>query len=267
MRYCDLRDCMSSTKSTARLVAVCQKDQTASFEPRQVPIHVDEHLIVRRTSPFLTRWSLPLVVQMKLQFDGSSMTCDHRCCSGINRKTKVYEAFIKGYKKLTIEELNDALCVPISQIKDYLLHSVPCIGCRTRFEFLVFSPKSSHDHSPFPSIDNFIKLFNEHRHAGLEPLFLNDRGSITMKTSFSANPDAIYTLFHVEGWAQISSAFSRVSPSWFNRLERNWKTSLKVFLSRRRIVDVIFIRSTKPNPSSKNPSFDLIPCTSMFFFS
>lgn len=42
---------MSSTKSTARLVAVCQKEPAASFEPRQVPIHVDEHLIVRRASP------------------------------------------------------------------------------------------------------------------------------------------------------------------------------------------------------------------------
>ena len=50
MRYCDLRDSMSSTKSTARLVAVCQREQTVSFEPRQVPIHVDEHLIVRSTS-------------------------------------------------------------------------------------------------------------------------------------------------------------------------------------------------------------------------
>lgn len=65
-----------------------------------------------------------------------------------------------------------------------------------------FSSSHRHRHRIFPllpSIDNFIKLLNEHRHAGLEPLFLNDRGSITMKTSFSAKPDAIYTLFHVEG--------------------------------------------------------------------
>jgi predicted nucleic acid binding AN1-type Zn finger protein len=71
---------------------------------------------------------------MKLQFDDSYLTCDHHQCAGINKKSKNYETFIKGYKKLTNEELLDTLCVPTSQIKEYILHCVPCIGCRTRFD-------------------------------------------------------------------------------------------------------------------------------------
>jgi hypothetical protein len=47
MRCCDLRDCMSSIKSTARLVAVCQKEQVVSFDKRQIPINIDENLIVK----------------------------------------------------------------------------------------------------------------------------------------------------------------------------------------------------------------------------
>lgn len=68
---------------------------------------------------------------MKLQVDDSCITCDHHCC---NKKLKSYETFINGYKKLTREELNDVLCVPSAQIKEYILRSVPCIGCRTRFD-------------------------------------------------------------------------------------------------------------------------------------
>jgi hypothetical protein len=68
---------------------------------------------------------------MKLQVDDSCITCNHYYC---NKKSKNYETFIKAYEKLTNEELTDALCVPISQIKEYILHCVPCIGCRTRFD-------------------------------------------------------------------------------------------------------------------------------------
>jgi hypothetical protein len=69
---------------------------------------------------------------MKLQVDDSCLTCDHHCC---NKKDPNYQRFINIYQKLPIEELNDALCVPINQIKEYILHNVPCIGCRTRFDF------------------------------------------------------------------------------------------------------------------------------------
>ncbi|CAF4758938.1 unnamed protein product, partial [Rotaria magnacalcarata] len=110
MHSCDPSTCMSSIKPTARLVAVCQKEQVSSFDKRQIPINIDENLI------------------MKLQVDDACITCDHHCC---NKKTKKYETFINGYKKLTMEELNEALCVPSTQIKEYILHSVPCIGCRT----------------------------------------------------------------------------------------------------------------------------------------
>jgi hypothetical protein len=38
---------MSSIKSsTARLIAVCQKEQVSSFDKRQIPINIDENFIV-----------------------------------------------------------------------------------------------------------------------------------------------------------------------------------------------------------------------------
>jgi len=46
MHCCGLNNFMSSIKSTARLVAVCQKDQVASFDNRQIPINIDENLFV-----------------------------------------------------------------------------------------------------------------------------------------------------------------------------------------------------------------------------
>jgi hypothetical protein len=72
---------------------------------------------------------------MKLQFDESCITCNHHT---INKKSKAYDTFIKTYKKLTIEELQNALCVSINQIKEYILRCVPCIGCRTRYFGLFF---------------------------------------------------------------------------------------------------------------------------------
>jgi hypothetical protein len=73
---------------------------------------------------------------MKLQFDDLCITCNHH---GINKKSKVYDTFIKTYKKLTNEELQNALCVSINQIKEYIPRCVSCIGCRTRFFFLFIS--------------------------------------------------------------------------------------------------------------------------------
>ena len=59
------------------------------------------------------------------------MTYNH--CA-INKKSKIYDTFIKTYKNLTPEELQDTLSVPISQIKEYIPRCVSCIGCRTRFQ-------------------------------------------------------------------------------------------------------------------------------------
>ncbi len=70
---------------------------------------------------------------MKLQFDDSSITSNHQ---RINKNSKVYQKFIKIYEKLTIEELEKTLSVPISQIKEYIPRCIPCLGCRTRFAFL-----------------------------------------------------------------------------------------------------------------------------------
>lgn len=37
-------NCMSST---ARLIAVCEKEQIPSFDKRQIPINIDENLLVK----------------------------------------------------------------------------------------------------------------------------------------------------------------------------------------------------------------------------
>ncbi len=47
MHCCDLSNCMSSIKSPARLIGVCQKEQVSSFDKRQIPINIDENLIVK----------------------------------------------------------------------------------------------------------------------------------------------------------------------------------------------------------------------------
>jgi hypothetical protein len=69
---------------------------------------------------------------MKFQVDDSCLTCDYDCW---NKKDKNYQTFIQAYRKLTNEELNNALYVPIQQIKESILRNIPCIGCRTRFDF------------------------------------------------------------------------------------------------------------------------------------
>jgi len=49
------------------------------------------------------------------------------------------------------------------------------------------------------SIENFIKSLIEYHHPGLEPLLMNEQGSITVKKMFSSNPENIYTLFYIHG--------------------------------------------------------------------
>ncbi len=67
---------------------------------------------------------------MKLQFDDTCLTCTHH---EINKKSQAYNTFIKTYRKFTLDELQNVLCVPISQIKEYIPRCVSCLGCRTRF--------------------------------------------------------------------------------------------------------------------------------------
>jgi hypothetical protein len=38
---------MSSIKSPVRLIGVCQKEQVALFDKRQIPINIDENLLVK----------------------------------------------------------------------------------------------------------------------------------------------------------------------------------------------------------------------------
>ena len=69
---------------------------------------------------------------MKLQIDDSCLTCHHH---KINKNNQAYQTFLKTYQKLTIEQLQNVLCVSISQVKEYIPRYVPCLGCRTRFDF------------------------------------------------------------------------------------------------------------------------------------
>ncbi|CAF0825705.1 unnamed protein product [Adineta steineri] len=176
MRSCDSRNCMSSSKAMARLVAVCQREQVLSFDKRQIPIKIDENLT------------------MKLQFDDTFMNSNH---CGINKKSKTYDTFVKTYKKLTNDELQDTLSIPISQIKEYIPRCISCIGCRT-------------------SIDSFIKSLIEHHHPALEPLFINEKGFFTMKHCYSSSPENIYTLFYTYG-SKLNSFIESIPKSKKNR--------------------------------------------------
>ncbi|UJR30584.1 hypothetical protein I4U23_018111 [Adineta vaga] len=167
---------MSSLKSSVRLVAVCQKEEINSFDKRQIPINIDENLI------------------MKLQLDDICLQCDPQ---RLNNTNKTYRTFLQAYEQLTIEELNEILCVSLSQIKEYIRHCVPCIGCRT-------------------SIENFIKLLIEYHHPGLEPLLMNEKGSITIKDLYISNPKYIYTLFYIHG-SKLNSFIESIPKSKKNR--------------------------------------------------
>jgi hypothetical protein len=48
----------------------------------------------------------------------------------------------------------------------------------------------------FLSIENFIKSLIEYHHPGLEPLLMNEKGSIIIESNYSSNPDNIYILFY-----------------------------------------------------------------------
>ena len=70
---------------------------------------------------------------MKLQLTESCFTCQ-----GIPNKDKNYQTFLQNYQKLNTQELENTLCVSISQIKEYIPRCVSCLGCRTRFFFSIF---------------------------------------------------------------------------------------------------------------------------------
>lgn len=132
---------------------------------------------------------------MKLQFDDSSIICNHH---NINKKCKTYDTFMKDYKKFTKDELEDILTVSLSQIKEHVLRCVPCIGCRTRFLFILMNFFDEF-FSLSISIDNFIKSLIEYRHRAVEPLIINEQNLFTIKTCYITNPDYVYTLFYIYG--------------------------------------------------------------------
>jgi hypothetical protein len=44
-----------------------------------------------------------------------------------------------------------------------------------------------------------MKLLIEYHHPGLEPLIMDEKGSITIQTDYQSNPDNIYLLFYIHG--------------------------------------------------------------------
>lgn len=145
---------------------------------------------------------------MKLQFDESCLTCNHHV---INKTSKNYQTFIKTYQKLTIDELQTALCVPIHQIKEYIPRCISCIGCRTRFLYLIYLVLMTKYFSLYIfSIDNFIKTILEYRHQALEPIIINEKNLFTIKKSHSSCPDYIYTLFYIHGYSAFHNKSSEI---------------------------------------------------------
>ncbi|CAF0955399.1 unnamed protein product, partial [Didymodactylos carnosus] len=100
------------SKSVARLVAICQKEELSSFETRQIPISIDDTLI------------------MKLQFDNCYLSCDQIRYI----KPKSYDTFLQRYQTLTHDEILETFCVPSSQLHSVVANSVTCIGCRKSIE-------------------------------------------------------------------------------------------------------------------------------------
>lgn len=60
MRCCDAQNLMSTTKTIGRLVAVCQKEQLGTFDKCQIPINIDENLIVKSFLCFFFEYKLSI---------------------------------------------------------------------------------------------------------------------------------------------------------------------------------------------------------------
>jgi len=128
MPCCDLRERTSSGKSSVRFVGICQKEQVPSFDQRQIPIQLDDHLII------------------KLEFDNI-------CPPYQNDLTNPnYQTFINTYEKLSCEELEEIFNVSIRQIKESVLRFAPCIGCRTSIDSFL---KSLIEYR-YPALDPFV---------------------------------------------------------------------------------------------------------------
>ncbi|CAF4417087.1 unnamed protein product [Rotaria socialis] len=176
MRCCNLHNRAPRSEPITKLIAICHKENSVSFDKCQIPISINDNLI------------------MKLQFDDS---CIRDMDQKVNKQSKTYDTFINAYKKFNVDELQDILSTSVSQIKDYVLLCVPCIGCRT-------------------SIDSFIKTLIDYRHQALEPLIINEKGSFAMKSCYISYPDYIYTLFYIHA-SKLNSFIGSISKSKKNR--------------------------------------------------
>ncbi|CAF0813643.1 unnamed protein product [Didymodactylos carnosus] len=110
MYSCD--NSVMPSKPVARLVSVCQKEDLASFDTRQIPISLDDTLI------------------MKLQFYDYCFPCDPTRYT----KLKSFDTFLRRYQTLTHDEIFETLCVSSSQLHNAVTNSVACIGCRKSIE-------------------------------------------------------------------------------------------------------------------------------------
>lgn len=65
-------------------------------------------------------------------------------CDNPQVKGREYEDFMRKYKILTTDELKAALRVDASDIFNVLNQSIPCVGCRRRYD---------------PTLANFLQIF------------------------------------------------------------------------------------------------------------
>lgn len=101
-------------------------------------MRISRFVFVFKSSLFLHR-KFDKSFSFKIKVQLAEKNFDRSSCRNFSRKSQIYTSFIESYRKLTTEELRDGLCIPISQIKDTVLHNVPCIGCRSRFRSSVRS--------------------------------------------------------------------------------------------------------------------------------
>lgn len=93
--------------SPVRLIGVCSKDSTDLFDTCQIPVNIDDDLI------------------MKLQFDQFDLTSNQHA---------IDQTFCQNYHQFTNIELEKTLSVSVNQIKEYVPRCISCIGCRTSID-------------------------------------------------------------------------------------------------------------------------------------
>ena len=72
-------------------------------------------------------------LQMTMEMDSGYLTCDENYMPS---KTEI-EAFMKKYRLLSKQEVEEALQVVSAEFVAILNQMVPCVGCRRRYDCVV----------------------------------------------------------------------------------------------------------------------------------